>query len=169
MQTFCSQWRVGKAALLIEVSTSHIGLQAPVKSVPWKLLTNWASNMVCKPHKNRGRPSARWDDSLTDSSSEFFHNDKSWHIETSAWFTSDNFTYSSAQFLYRTVVSDSGGGLQKCLNYYRTGKCGEGMAAIGGGETSPGTKCAGSGWCRGSIWPPRCGSENPGAGLIFLS
>ena len=99
---FVRNGRLGKRALLIEVSTLHIGLHAPPKSVSWKPLTNWASNFACKPHKKRGRPSARWDDSLTDFSSEFFHNDKWWHIarETSSWFTSEKFyvQFCPAQF-----------------------------------------------------------------------
>ena len=35
----------------------------PAKSVPWNPLTNWESNFACKPHRKRGRPSTRWDES----------------------------------------------------------------------------------------------------------
>ena len=41
----------------------------------------------------RGRPSIRWDDILTNFSSEFFDNDNWWHVarEVSSWFTSAGF------------------------------------------------------------------------------
>ena len=63
----------------------------PAKSVSWNPLTNWESNFACKPHRKRGRPSTRWDDILTNFSSEFFHNDNWWHVacEASSWFTSE--------------------------------------------------------------------------------
>ena len=62
----------------------------PAKSVSWNPLTDWESNFACKPHRKRGRPSARWDDILTNFSSEFFLNDNWWHVarEASSWFTS---------------------------------------------------------------------------------
>ena len=63
----------------------------PAKSVSWNPLTNWESNFACKPHRKRGRPSTRWNDILTNFSSEFFHNDNWWHVarEASSWFTSE--------------------------------------------------------------------------------
>ena len=65
----------------------------PAKSVSWNPLTNWESNFACKPHRKRGRPLTRWDDILTNCSSEFFHNDNWWHVarEASSWFTSEKF------------------------------------------------------------------------------
>ena len=65
----------------------------PAKSVSWNRLTNWESNFACKPQRKRGRPSTRWDDILTNFSSEFFHNDNWWHVarEASSWFTSEGF------------------------------------------------------------------------------
>ena len=63
----------------------------PAKSVSWNPLTNWESNFASKPHRKRGRPSTRWDDILTNFSSEFFHNENWWHVarEASSWFTSE--------------------------------------------------------------------------------
>ena len=46
----------------------------PAKSVSWNPLTNWESNFACMPQRKRGRPSARWDDTLTIFSTEFFRN-----------------------------------------------------------------------------------------------
>ena len=67
--------------------------RSPAKSVSWNPLTNWESNFACKPHKKRGRPSTRWDDILTNFSSEFFHNENWWHVarEVSSWFTFERF------------------------------------------------------------------------------
>ena len=63
------------------------------KSVSWNPLTNWESNIACKPHRKRGRPSTRRDDILTNFLSEFFHNDNWWHVarEASSWFTPERF------------------------------------------------------------------------------
>ena len=65
----------------------------PAKSVSWNPLTNWELNFACKPHRKCGRPSTRWDDILTNFSSQFFHNDNWWHVarEASSWFTSERF------------------------------------------------------------------------------
>ena len=65
----------------------------PAKSVSWNPLTNWESNFACMPQRKRGRPSARWDDTLTNFSTEFFRNEKWWHVasEVSLWFTSERF------------------------------------------------------------------------------
>ena len=65
----------------------------PAKSVSWNPLTNWESNFACMPQRKRGRPSARWDDTLTIFSTEFFRNEKWWHVasEASLWFTSERF------------------------------------------------------------------------------
>ena len=65
----------------------------PAKSASWNPLTNWESNFACMPQRKRGRPSARWDDTLTNFSTEFFRNEKWWQVasEASLWFTSERF------------------------------------------------------------------------------
>ena len=37
----------------------------PATSISWNPVTNWGSNFFCKFHGKYGRPSARWDDTLT--------------------------------------------------------------------------------------------------------
>ena len=46
-----------------------------------------------KPNGTTGHPSTRWDDTLTNSFWEHFHNNEWWHVasEVSSWFTSKTF------------------------------------------------------------------------------
>ena len=52
-----------KFQLALRIARSPEGW--PATSISWNPVTNWGSNFFCKFHGKYGRPSARWDDTLT--------------------------------------------------------------------------------------------------------